>query len=111
MGMTPSIDVTVEQRKTILSLLERHLPDTTAWAYGSRVKRTSRPTSDLDLVVFATPERGCQVGNLREALEESDLPFQVDLFVWDEVPNNFRKRIEAERVVLVEKQRREEGTD
>ncbi len=111
MGMTPSIDVTVEQRKTILSLLERHLPGTTAWAYGSRVKRKSRPTSDLDLVVFAPPERGCQVGNLREAFEESDLPFQVDLFVWDEVPNNFRSRIKAERVVLVEKQRWEVGTD
>ena len=106
MGMTPSIDITVEQRKTILSLLERHLPGTTAWAYGSRAKRKSRPTSDLDLVVFATPERGYQVGNLREAFEESDLPFRVDLFVWDEIPKDFRKRIEAERVVLVEKKRR-----
>ena len=106
MGMTPSIDVTVEQRKTILSLLERHLPGTAAWAYGSRVKRTSRPTSDLDLVVFATSERSCRVGDLREAFEESDLPFRVDLFVWDEVPKSFRKRIKAERVVLVEKEQR-----
>ena len=100
--MTPAIDVTAEQRETILSLLERHLPGTTAWAYGSRVKRTSRPTSDLDLVVFAAPEQGRRVGDLREAFEEGDLPFPVDLFVWDEVPENFRKRIEAEHVVLVE---------
>ena len=107
--MTPAIDVTAEQRETILSLLERHLPGTTAWAYGSRVKRTSRPTSDLDLVVFATPEQGRRVGDLREAFEEGGLPFPVDLFVWDEVPENFRKRIEADHVVLVGKPERGTG--
>ena len=30
MGITPSIDVTAEQREPILSLIERHLPGTTA---------------------------------------------------------------------------------
>ena len=109
--MTPAIDITAEQQETILSLLERYLPGTTAWAYGSRVRRTSRPTSDLDLVVFATPEQDRRVGDLREAFEEGDLPFPVDLFVWDEVPKNFRERIEAERVVLVEKQERDVGGD
>ena len=48
-----AIDITAQQRKTVLALLARHLPNTTAWVYGSRVKWTSRPESDLDLVVFA----------------------------------------------------------
>ena len=48
-----AIDITAEQRKTVLALLARHLPNTTAWVYGSRVKWTARPESDLDLVVFA----------------------------------------------------------
>ncbi len=109
--MTPAIDVTAEQRETILALLGRHLPGTAVWAYGSRVKRTSRPTSDLDLVVFATPEQDRRVGDLREAFEEGDLPFPVDLFVWNEVPENFRKRIEADHVVLVGKPKRGAGGD
>ena len=111
MGMTPAIDITAEQQETILSLLERYLPGTTAWAYGSRVRRKSRPASDLDLVVFTTPEQDRRVGDLREAFEEGDLPFPVDLFVWDEIPENFRERIEAERVVLVRKQERDVGGD
>ena len=102
MGVERTIDVTAGQRKTILALLERHLPGTEAWVYGSRAKWTSRPQSDLDLVVFATPQQRRRVGNLREAFEESNLPFRVDLFVWDEVPETFREQIEAERVVLVE---------
>ena len=101
MGMTPAIDITAEQRRTVLALLNRHLPDTTAWAYGSRVKWTSRPESDLDLVVFARPEQSARVAELREAFEESDLPFRVDLFVWDEVPESFKARIEGDHVVLI----------
>ena len=100
--MTPAIDVTAGQRRTILALLDRHLPDTAAWACGSRVKGTSRPASDLDLVVFARPEQGAQVAELREAFEESSLPFPVDLFVWDETPESFRKRVESKYGVLVE---------
>ena len=99
-----AIDITAEQRKTVLALLARHLPNTTAWVYGSRVKWTARLQSDLDLVVFATPEQAGRVSDLREAFEESNLPFRVDLFVWDDVPEQFRKTIEAEHVVLVERE-------
>ena len=102
MGLDRAIDITVGQRKTVLALLERHLPNTAAWVYGSRVKWTSRPQSDMDLVVFATPKQRRQVSDLREAFEESNLPFRVDLFVWDEVPEPFRAQIEADHVVLDE---------
>ena len=99
-----AIDITPAQRKLILGLLARHLPNITAWAYGSRVTWKARPQSDLDMVVFAEPVQALAVANLKEALEESDLPFRVDLFVWHEVPEQFRKNIEAEHVVLVERQ-------
>ena len=102
MGVDRPIDITAEQRKTVLALLQRHLPGTAAWVYGSRVKWTSRPQSDLDLVVFTTPEQRPQIGDLREAFEESNLPFRVDLFVWDDVPESFRTQIEAEHVVLAD---------
>ena len=104
MGIDQALDITTAERETVLALLQRHLPGTATWVYGSRAKWTSRPQSDLDLVVFATPEQQRQVGDLREAFEESNLLFRVDLFVWDEVPVSFRKRIETEHVVLVEEQ-------
>ena len=99
MGIESAIDITAEQRKTVLSLLEKHLPNTTAWVYGSRAKWTARPQSDLDMVVFATPEQSSRVFDLREAFEESNLPFRVDLFVWDDVPERFRKHIKQDYVV------------
>ena len=101
MGLDQAIDITAAERKTILDLLDRHLPETPAWVYGSRTKWTSRPQSDLDLVVFAKQDQHRRVGNLREAFEESNLPFRVDLFVWDDVPDSFRRRIESDHVTLV----------
>ena len=104
--MKRTIDITADQHKTLLALLERYLPNTAAWVYSSRVKWTSRPQSDLDLVVFAKSEQERRVSDLREAFEESSLPFRVDLFVWDSVPEQFHKQIEADHVVLAEKKER-----
>ncbi|MDE2666436.1 MAG: restriction endonuclease subunit S [Acidobacteriota bacterium] len=111
MGLDRPIDITTDQRKTVMALLASHLPNTTAWVYGSRVKWTSSPKSDLDLVVFATPEQTGQVSNLREAFEESNLPFRVDLFVWDDVPEQFRETIEMEHVVLLEREKQKTARD
>ena len=56
-------------------------------------------------VAFAKPEQSPRVAELREAFEEGNLPFRVDLFVWDDVPKGFRKRIETAHVVLARKER------
>lgn len=102
MALNRTIDITSNQRETLCSLLSRHLPGTEAWIYGSRVRGGSRPASDLDMVVFATPGQARGVSELRESFEQSSLPFRVDLFVWDEVPGSFRMQIEREHVVLIE---------
>lgn len=100
--MTDAIDLTTEQRNQLSTLLRRFLPGVAVWAYGSRVKRTARPNSDLDLVAFATPAQRSQVTDLKEALAESNLPFPVDLHVWDELPERFREIIRQEYVVVQE---------
>ena len=102
MGVNGEIDLTAEQRQLVLELIERHLPDTDVWAYGSRVKWTSRPESDLDLVVFSGPEQNGQVADLREALEESDLPFQVDVLVWDDTLESVQREIDTNHCAVVE---------
>ena len=99
--MSDSLVISPVQRTIILDLLRSHLPNTTVWLYGSRANGTARPQSDLDMVVFASPDQSRQVADLREAFEESNLPFRVDLFVWDEMPAQFQRNIAAEHVVLV----------
>ncbi len=99
--MSEQVDITEAQRALILDLLDKHLPNTTAWLYGSRAKGEARPQSDLDMVVFADPARSRSVYDLKEAFEESNLPFRVDVFVWDSMPERFRERVLPDHVVLV----------
>lgn len=96
-----TLDITPDQRKILLDLLHDYLPGVAVWVYGSRIKGTARPQSDLDLAVFASAEQKRSVAALKEALEESQLPFRVDLFVWDEIPEQFRGNIQRAHVILV----------
>ena len=40
------------------------------------------------------------VYELREAFDAAYLPFRVDRFIWDELPEQFRDTIRMNRVVL-----------
>ena len=93
-GQMDNLDITPEQHQELKQLLQQHLPNTKVWAYGSRVTFKARPASDLDLVVFATKEQDRAVWSLRDALEESDLPFSVDVLVWDAIPEHFKPNIQ-----------------
>jgi type I restriction enzyme S subunit len=100
--MNSAIDITSEQRKTLVDLVRQYIPGVAVWAYGSRVKWTARPNSDLDLVVFTAPDQIQLVSELKNDLAESELPFLVDLHVWDEIPERFREIIRGEYVVIQE---------
>ena len=102
MGLNANVDLTAEQRGIILGLLRTHLPNVTVWAYGSRVRWNARPYSDLDLVAFTSPGQESQLANLKDAFEESPLPFEVDLLAWDNLPESFHRRIKQEYAVLQE---------
>ena len=103
-GTKPSqrIDLSPQQLRLVQDLLAAHLSGVEVWAYGSRVRGTARRYSDLDMVAFTEPVHSAQLNILREAFEESDLPFRVDLFSWSETPASFHPQIKANYVVLQE---------
>ena len=94
------LELSEAQKQEVAALLKRYLPDTEVWAYGSRLTHTAHRHSDLDLVAFAVEEQGPALAALREAFEESSLPFRVDLFAWAEIPQRFRANIEAQHAVI-----------
>ncbi len=102
--LSKDIDLSQNELDEISRLIGKHLPNTEIWAYGSRVKHTSNPKSDLDLVAITDKTNSRAIYDLKEAFEESNLPFRVDLFVWDEIPDEFKSNIENEHIVLIAKQ-------
>ncbi|MEP6756618.1 MAG: nucleotidyltransferase domain-containing protein [Chthonomonadales bacterium] len=97
---TPILQITPHERQLLDEILTRCLPGVEVWAYGSRVGGSPRKNSDLDLVVHTQPAQRQTVSDLREELEESNLPFKVDMHVWDDLPPEFQQRIQANYVKL-----------
>jgi len=102
MDISTAIDIHPHDKEILYTLLSRYLPNTPVWAYGSRVTGNALPWSDLDLVVFTQANQKYQLSLLKEALEESNLPFRIDLLEWDWLPDNFRANIKASHTVFLE---------
>ena len=92
--------MTAAQLQTLVFLLAQHLPQVQVWAFGSRVKGSARASSDLDLVLFAEDADKPQLALLREALEESQLPFPVDTLVWKDISPEFQTHIASNFIEL-----------
>lgn len=79
----------------VTGILAAHLPDAEVIAYGSRVNGTCHDGSDLDLVARNRHNPLLLVGNLgavRDAFSESNLPILVDIQDWSRIPDSFAKR-------------------
>ncbi len=95
------LDTRPDHFKWVQHILQQHVPDAEVWAFGSRAKWLARDDSDLDLCIRAAAALNFeQMGALREAFDESDLPYKVDLVDWATASEAFRAIIERDRVVV-----------
>ena len=77
------IDLMPEHRFTVKAVLDAVAPGVEVSVFGSRVTGRAKKHSDLDLALQgAQPLDWRLLASLREAFEESDLPFRVDLVNW-----------------------------
>ncbi len=63
--------------------------------YGSRAKGTHRPGSDIDLTLFGEALDLDTLGHMATRLEESPIPYQVDLSIFELIDHaGLREHIE-----------------
>lgn len=98
-----SLDLRPEWLAIVQHILAKHLPEAEVLAYGSRVTGTAHEGSDLDLVV-RNPHKPMipvhNLGEVRDAFSESNLPILVDILDWARIPDSFREEIERVGVVV-----------
>lgn len=97
----PAIGITPDQWEIVRDILQRQVPGSAVWAFGSRVKGTAKPYSDLDLAVITdVPMSLTLSASLADEFAESDLPFKVDVVDWATTSENFRQIIARDKVVV-----------
>lgn len=107
-----ALDLTEAQLTAVRQLLVRYVPGARVLAFGSRATGTSWRYSDLDLAVYGADAK---LGALREAFQESDLPFSVDVSDGAQLPAWLQTQLARTGVVLQEAadraERREESSN
>ncbi len=71
------------------------------YIFGSRARGTSKELSDIDIIVKEDIPLSDKC-KLEEDFENSDLPFLVDLVVWDECSIDFQNSIKSQMILLHE---------
>ena len=97
----PAIAIEPHQWVELSAILRAHLPGRRVWAFGSRATGVRlKRYSDLDLAVEGAPLTLREAGLMEEALDESRLPFKVDVVSLDALTPGFRARIEPDFVLI-----------
>ena len=95
------IDVSPHQLEVIRKILDQHAPGCEVRAFGSRVTRTAKNYSDLDLAVVGKEKLADKtLYALKEDFEESALPFRVDVLDWHAISKEFQKVIDKKYEVI-----------
>ncbi|NEX17632.1 MAG: hypothetical protein C1943_13645 [Halochromatium sp.] len=88
-GLPPTTTRLIRQTLAELPAVEK------AVIYGSRAKGTYRPGSDIDLTLFGEGLDLDMLGRISTMLDESPIPYQVDLSLFDHIDHaGLREHIE-----------------
>lgn len=93
------LDITPAQQRQVQQWLHLRLPHTTALAFGSRVMgwpfgRGPKPYSDLDIALLGlVPADAPALAHLRADLEDSPLPWRVDISDANDLPPTLRELV------------------
>ena len=96
-----------KDKERLIAIFETATVPIEVWAYGSRVNGDAHEGSDLDLVIRTPNLQKLPINvflNLKEKIQESNIPIVVELFDWTRLPVSFHKNISAKHEVLFSKQ-------
>jgi predicted nucleotidyltransferase len=99
--LTRRIRLSPQEEIIVREILQTHLPDREVWVFGSRIGDHPKPYSDLDLLIQG--DASLPTGTLsaiKDAFEESNLPFQVDIVEWAGCSEKFRRIMAADYLVI-----------
>lgn len=90
------MSITDEEKSLIIKIARSIFPDNaiTFYIFGSRAKNSARESSDLDLMIKGNDRISFgRIGFLKEAFDESNLTYKVDVVDYYQLEEHFRENI------------------
>ena len=100
--MVNPVDIRPDHLEIVQGILREHLPvGVKVWVFGSRANWTTKDSSDLDLALECDNRLSHKVlGPLKDAFEDSSLPYTVDVVDMSRIADSFRQIVESQRTPL-----------
>ncbi|PIU55496.1 MAG: nucleotidyltransferase domain-containing protein [Deltaproteobacteria bacterium CG07_land_8_20_14_0_80_38_7] len=101
------MDLTNKEKAIVISILRQLLPSNVEiFFFGSRIDGTSRRASDLDILLKGATQIDLGlIAMVREKMEESNLPFKVDILDYHSCSQEMLKNISSNIIKIVTGQR------
>lgn len=87
------LNVKQEYLNELKNIFNNYCPNAEIWAYGSRLTNDCHSGSDLDLTVKTFNDDKKYLYELKELLNDSDIPFLIDINIFDNLPQSFQDEI------------------
>lgn len=88
------ISMIEHDKKIIIKIIKKYLPDSIIYLFGSRARKDNSATSDFDIALDAKAsiDEGV-MSAIRNEIEESIIPFKVDIIDLSAVSADFKNKI------------------
>ena len=85
--------------KILVDILSNYCPNCEVYVYGSRINNKAHEGSDLDIVIKNFPSDK-YLFELREKISESNIPFLVDINIYETLPQSFKAEIDKNNIKI-----------
>ena len=90
-----------EEFEIIIKILNAHIKKGKVYAFGSRYKNNNRKFSDFDIAIDTGEKLSFEFLNLlKDAFEESDLPYRVDIIDYNNISDKFKKIVDGGNEII-----------
>lgn len=87
-------------KEAIIKIIRKHILTCDIYLFGSRARKTNRSGADVDVALGALePIHFMTIGNIKEDLEESNIPLFVDIVDLKTVSDVFLKEFKQDAIL------------
>ena len=95
------ISVSSKEFEIIINILHNYIKKGKVYAFGSRYKNNNRKFSDFDIAIDTGEKLSFEFLNIvKDAFEESDLPYRVDIIDYNNISDKFKKIIDGGNEII-----------
>lgn len=89
-----------QDKQKILTIISTYAPQAQVFLFGSRARKDHTPQSDIDIAIDNTTAiTFCTLGQIKEKIEESTIPFSVDIVDLNNTSSDLKKQILQEGII------------